>query len=317
MSGKRQPKVLTFHTVLPSRPDNALFFYAQPTAAEFEDQIRYLATHCRPLSLDEYLQIVAGKISSPRDAVLVTLDDGYKLSELAAEILRRHRVPSVLFLAVDYIGAHRWPWYLTLDWLIERSGLDEVDWRDQLFLLTHLAERKIFRDRFKDLYLAAPTEERVPMLQELAAALGGELPDGRAPDTHRFLNWQEAAALGCDGYLELGSHGLSHHDMTRLDDNTLAREMDDSSAAIEKNTGVRPRVLSYPDGRHDARVRDAAAQTYEASFALLAGASFEDPMCLPRLPAVPGGEWAVRRSLSRSYPLRHAFWNWRARRGWI
>ena len=314
----RRPRVLTFHTVLPARPEpDALFFYAQPTVREFEDQVRFLRSECTPIDVDQYLAIVERRQQAPRRAVLVTLDDGYEHSQLAAQVLARHEVPSILFLAVDYIDAHRWTWYLALDWLIENAAERVATWRDERFELDRLSQRKVFRERFKTLYLRAPEPEREVLLRSLQSGLGIELP-ATIPDTHRFLDWQAARAIAQeDPYMEIGSHGMSHHDMTRLSDEDLDREMLASADRIEEMTGRRPRAVSYPDGRHDARVRAAAARHYELGFALAPDSDFADPMRQPRLPGLPGDANAARRVLSPLWPTRQALWQWRARRGWI
>ena len=134
--------------------------------------------------------------------------------------------------------------------------------------------------------------------------------------SHRFLTWDELAGLADRGGMALGSHGLSHLDLTCLDDTVLTREMVDSRRQIESHTGLLPVVFSYPDGRHDARVRRAARLQYSAAFALIPQAREGDPMQLPRLPGLPGGVAALRRMLHPTYSARLALWRWRARRGW-
>lgn len=314
----RHPRVLTFHTVLPERPEaDALFFYAQPTVGEFEQQVSFLRSECTPIDLELYLAVLEGREQAPRRAVLVTLDDGYEHSLLAAEVLARYEVPSVLFLAVDYIEAHRWTWYLALDWLVENAVVPTVDWRGDRFELGRLSQRKMFRERFKTLYLRASEAERAPLIEQLQGALGVRLPKS-IPGTHRFLDWEGARRLvERDRWMEIGSHGLSHHDLTQLSDEQLELEMRGSADRIEQMTGWRPRAISYPDGRHDARVRAAAARHYELGFALSPHALVEDPMQQPRLPGLPGDAGAARKVLSPLWSTRQAVWQWRAQRGWI
>lgn len=317
MSSWRRPKVLTYHSVLPERAPERLFFYAQPTVGEFDAQIRFLVRHCVPLSLDEYLEAQNGSRRPPQRAVLVTLDDGYANSERAAEVLARHRVPSVLFVAVDYVQEHRWPWYLAMDWLIDNARNGAIDWRGEPVALRLLGERKVFRERFKTLYLQALAADRGRLLEELAAAVDARLPD-RLPEEQRFLEPAELGRLARQHeYMEIGSHGLSHHDLTRLDDAALEREMSVSADRLQEWTGKRPRAVSYPDGRHDARVRAAAARHYRVGFALQQEADPRDAMAQPRLPAHAGGAETLRRVLSPLWPVRQAVWRWRARRGWI
>ena len=144
MFGWRWPKVLTYHTVLPERGQNELFSYAQPTTEEFEDQIRFLSSRCSPLTLEQYLEVVNGRGVAPRRSVLITFDDGYKHTELTAEIMGRHEVPFVLFPAVDFLDVHRWPWFLALDWMLEHTRLAMLEFADVNFGLQSLSARKFF-----------------------------------------------------------------------------------------------------------------------------------------------------------------------------
>lgn len=53
---------------------------------------------------------------------------------------------------------------------------------------------------------------------------------------------------------ELGSHTLTHPDLTRLNDTQLRREVAGSKHALERRFGVPVSFFCYPAGRFDARV---------------------------------------------------------------
>ena len=59
---------------------------------------------------------------------------------------------------------------------------------------------------------------------------------------------------------EIGSHTGSHRDLTALNPDELVRELRDSKRVLEDKTGVSVDTLSYPFGRYDTRVRDAAME---------------------------------------------------------
>ncbi len=56
---------------------------------------------------------------------------------------------------------------------------------------------------------------------------------------------------------ELGSHTLTHPDLTGLDDRTLRHEASSSRKVLRARFGVRVDFFCYPAGRYDARVIDA------------------------------------------------------------
>lgn len=117
-----------------------------------------------------------------------------------------------------------------------------------------------------------------PVLQELGIrgtfyicpqGLGNtyrQLGDGLA-----ILTEDEARALHDEG-MELASHTMSHRDLPELGEAELRRQLVESREAVESLTGERCLTLAYPNGRHDARVRQAArAAGYESAFACRAG----------------------------------------------
>jgi len=135
----------------------------------------------------------------------------------------------------------------------------------------------------------------VPELALAAAAQPTELAT---------MDWAALRAAVAAG-VEIGSHTVSHARLTRLGDGELEMELKDSRRRLEDELGVRCRVLAYPYGEHDARVRRAAALAgYSAAFALSGSEGRRDPFALPRV-GVYRGESALRLALkTRPFTLR-------------
>lgn len=69
--------------------------------------------------------------------------------------------------------------------------------------------------------------------------------------------------------VEFGSHGHSHQSFTKLEDAQLADELDRSRKILEDLTGREVRLLSYPFGRCDRRVLEAAGTAgYHRAFTM-------------------------------------------------
>lgn len=73
-----------------------------------------------------------------------------------------------------------------------------------------------------------------------------------------YLSWEQAVEMAAAG-MEIGSHSVSHPDLTSLDDTTLRKELTDSMGAIEDRLGIHIAELCYPLGRTSRRVQSAAA----------------------------------------------------------
>lgn len=70
----------------------------------------------------------------------------------------------------------------------------------------------------------------------------------------------------------IGSHSVSHADLTRLQGRSLASELQDSRASLQDLLGLSVRDFAYPYGRLTEAVRNAVAQAgYEAAFTVADG----------------------------------------------
>jgi peptidoglycan/xylan/chitin deacetylase (PgdA/CDA1 family) len=82
------------------------------------------------------------------------------------------------------------------------------------------------------------------------------------------LDWNGLRALVAAG-ANVGSHTATHRHLVRLSDDELATELSLSRERVEAEIGGTCRVLAYPYGEHDGRVRTAARTAgYERAYTL-------------------------------------------------
>ncbi|MEU3858340.1 polysaccharide deacetylase family protein [Streptomyces sp. NPDC028722] len=90
---------------------------------------------------------------------------------------------------------------------------------------------------------------------------------------------RRAAAAG----VEIGSHGLTHVDLTRADDALLAAETAGSRAALEELTGVPVSGFCYPYGTVDRRAVDAVRRAGYGYACAIDPGGLTGPHVLPRV----------------------------------
>ena len=162
------------------------------------------------------------------------------------------------------------------------SGRAPVDPR--AFLLT-------FDDAYADvLEHAAPILARhgfTAVLFPVSEMIGGNNSTwqmGDSPDLGRFMNAEELARWLQLGH-EIGSHSRTHPILTELDDETLAQELAQSRAALQRRFGRGIRAIAYPGGNVDERVARACREAgYSLGFTTRSGASApgSDPLRICR-----------------------------------
>lgn len=75
-----------------------------------------------------------------------------------------------------------------------------------------------------------------------------------------YLSWEQIAELADEGVI-VGSHGLDHTALTKMDADEVLRQVQESKALIEEHVGQPVTLLSYPYGAYNDTVISILAQT--------------------------------------------------------
>jgi len=99
-----------------------------------------------------------------------------------------------------------------------------------------------------------------------------------------LMDWDALGRAAEEG-VTLGAHSRTHPDLRRQDDAGLREELAGSAEAIAERTGRRPACFAYPYGAVNARVAEAAGDTYRlaCTTALRPLEARETTLQLPRL----------------------------------
>jgi peptidoglycan/xylan/chitin deacetylase (PgdA/CDA1 family) len=107
-----------------------------------------------------------------------------------------------------------------------------------------------------------------------------------------------------DAGMTIGSHGRSHRDLRRLPDHELTSELRESRATLAERLHCDVDTISYPFGRCNAHVVEAAAEAgYRLGVTVRPGSSHQDPLRLPRTVAS-----RLDTELSLEHRLRPTLW---------
>lgn len=298
-ASRRGLRVFYYHGVVERRTD-AVLERNFHTVAELRDQVAFLKRQ-RVLSLDELLALLDSGKPLPEDAALVTFDDGYASSHLAAEILGKQHVPWVLFVTTACIETGAPPWTVELSVLLLHGEVPRVELDDGVWPLTTRAERERAFQCLRPELKGLPAGE----LQTRLATLRAQFPPGEtqrlveAFPSVRMLTWEGARDL-CAAGVEVGSHGVDHviHHGRQPPD-VRRRELRESKRAIEERLKRRCRAFAFPNGDHiPSSAREAEDAGYEIAFTTqpMAVPARSDRHGLPRLVAAH-----ALRSLAHSF----------------
>ena len=293
LSSARAGVALVYHRVGGEGGDARLEILAAVSEDSFRRQLQHLRRHYHVVPASELLEAVRGRRRGQRFPAAITFDDD--LADHVREalpVLQREGLTATFFLGgTSLAGPHRFWWedlQLAIDdRLVEPDAIPHVAEADVRAALER-SPKAIFRVAAAIEQLDRP--QRGETADVLRAAAG---PPG-ADQGLRAANVQALIAGGA----EVGFHTLRHDLLPALSDSELAdalREGRDELAAV---IGTRLEVISYPHGRADQRVADAArAAGFTCGFVTGREPVTPDtnPLLIPRIPpALSPGTTALR-----------------------
>ncbi len=233
--------ILIYHRVLASA--DSLDDW-DPTAAQFDRQMRMLATCFTPLLLAEAVErMVTGRL--PPRAVAVTFDDGYADNVTTAlPILQRHGVPATFFIATGYLdGGCMWN-----DRVVEAirrytsSELDVRAWGAGMLSLAGIEQRRKAITTLLAALKHLPPNEREAKAAELEARGAG------APLRNLMMRESDVRALRSAG-MGIGAHTVTHPILTRMAESDARHEIVASRDRLAAIVGEPVTLFAYPNGK--------------------------------------------------------------------
>jgi peptidoglycan/xylan/chitin deacetylase (PgdA/CDA1 family) len=294
LSPSRAGLALVYHRVGGAGPgDPAREILAAVSGSVFEHQLRHLRHHYRVVPAGELLDAVRGRRRGQRFPLSITFDDDLAShAREALPALHRAGVTATFFLGGASLREPRPFWWEDL----QRAVDDRLVAPDALPHVAATDLRAALERSPKAIFRVAATIERLEPAErdEVAAALRTTVGADGADEGLRAADVQALVAGGCD----IGFHTLRHDKLPALTDAALADALRQGREELAAVLGRELDLISYPYGKANERVADAArAADYRLGFttARRPVTADADPLLLPRIaPAMSVGKTALR-----------------------
>ncbi len=260
-------------------------------------QLAVISRHYRWLSLDDALEVLAGRKPPVSNGVVLTFDDGYRNNmEVALPVLEEYGIKPVFFVASGMLDSRAPYWFERLDYAIQqleqpaqvRIGSRSLTFTpgDREALRTTYAElRQLAKEHFEDDREFYTFVDGVS--QRLEKASGKALADIQKDDLcSATLSTDDLASLSSSGRAIIGSHTVDHVRLDIVDEVTRMEQLEQSRKDIEAATGEACRHFCYPNGNWNPSVAQAVADAGYASAVTTdvgSNAVGDDPYALKRI----------------------------------
>ncbi len=288
---RRRLLVFNYHRIMPDDPTFEPAFEEDvyhTTVSRFAAQVSWLRRHTQVLSEERLLAHLAGEqYRGRRPASMITFDDGYADNfELAFPVLRRQRVPAMIFAVSTFIESGIMGWWDQIANVIKRSPREEIQLDGANFRLPHEARQAA--DHFQERMKLEPSLATRDLPERLAEACWVDMPTP-VQQRREMLTWDQLRELDANG-MRIGAHTHTHRVLGTLSAGEQREELDLCREILEEQLGRRVRSVSYPVGGAEHLTAETTAIAREAGF--LAGFTYltgsnrwrsMDPMRIARM----------------------------------
>ena len=210
----------------------------------FDQQIAFLARRYRCISMDELLEALLSGQPLPRNAAVVTFDDGYRDNyDVAYPILRRYRVPAIFYVATGALEGGEPLWPSEIRYLAHAAGSRiSGPFPAGRYDLTSPALRERAARELKQWLVALPTRERQEAMRELRRRAASDLRllrDG-------MMTWAQVREMRAGGML-FGAHTVTHPLLPSIPLAEAREEIVSSKQALEAELSESVLHFSYPN----------------------------------------------------------------------
>jgi peptidoglycan/xylan/chitin deacetylase (PgdA/CDA1 family) len=234
--------------------------------AAFEEQARYFSRNFTTISMNTLIDDLRNKQSFPRNALVLTFDDGYADNYDAARILHKYGLTGLFYITAGCIESEEKFWIAEVRHLLGQTQHRQVclSFPQETFTasLTTQEERVAAMDRLT--YLLKTVD--VSCREALRARLRAQLDDVTPVPDDLMLTWghlKDMVAMG----MEIGAHTMTHANLPSAQPDEAWFEITESKSTLEKRLGTTVSHFAYPNGGSIQYYNDRVkAQVQKAGF---------------------------------------------------
>jgi len=249
-----QTSIIMYHG-LTGQNDQLLNYHGKHLHVQtFKKHLQHLKKYYSPISLDQFVHHCLTKEPIPKNAVVLTFDDGYESNfTLGFFALKEFNVPATIFLTTDFVEQKQFIWPNRVEYSILSTKLSSVslplNGKEQSFDLSHDKAKKEAVNAIKMYLITVDEHLRSGLVDTLESSLGQKLVFGpTTPLIHKNLNWQQIKEMSDSKLISFGAHTCSHPILALCAPDSMNKEINAPKKIIEKELNKNCPLFCYPYG---------------------------------------------------------------------
>ncbi len=211
----------------------------------FEEQLSYLSTHYRCISLPELItRLKSGSLE--RGTAALTFDDGYRDNlELALPLLEKYNVPATIYVTTGLIERTSGAWWYEQEFIIRRLNDLSFGWGgvDYNWPLHTNEEKSIAFTELNRFFKKLNLTEQNELMQLIRS---------RCQDRFSYdelaLTWEELKDLDRHPLITIGAHTVNHPNLRLCREEELDAELRECKLKLEEKLEHAIDQAAYPFG---------------------------------------------------------------------
>ncbi|MFT5879880.1 MAG: peptidoglycan/xylan/chitin deacetylase (PgdA/CDA1 family) [Moritella sp.] len=218
------------------------------------------------ISLSDAVKILTKDIPPVKNALVITLDDGYLNNiKYGAPLFKQFNIIPSLFIATEHTQHNRPFWFDRLDYALQQIAENHYqvqieqdpfcfDCSSRASLKTSYAKfRQIIKTRFTcDMQMRKYLDKITSKIEQETGKALSDIID--QDDWSAIATWQQLAEVINDGSFEIGNHTLNHARLALVDAATMDTEIQQAKNIIEQKLAIKCSSFCYPDNSYSPAV---------------------------------------------------------------
>lgn len=238
--------IIMLHRVTASKED-IVYEDIEFTKEYLEKTINYfIENNYEIVSLDTAYEILNGQIKVDKKFVVFTFDDGYIDNfTLAYPIFKKYNIPFTIYITTSFPDKTAVLWWYALKELINKNQIIKFTINEKTYRYdTSSLKKKVFLE-LRSLILSVDVDQQKNLFKILFEENGIDVLQYSKELT---MSWNQIKTLSEDELVTIGAHTTNHHNLKRLNAETIEKEILDSKERIEFMIESKVEHFAFPYG---------------------------------------------------------------------